>query len=379
MGAAQAASSTQGGHQLIAGFTAGVSGVVVGHPMDTAKVWLQHGRTVRLRSLADVRALYSGTCVPLLTVGTVSAAVFFVNDCLLRWQTGDGGTAGAPSAAQRFWAGLGAGLAISPGTCVSVRLKTMLQTLDRRLPLTELAALLHRAEGPPGFFRGWRAHAAVESCGRAVYFFSYDAVKTACMRAAAAGGLMPHVVHERQGQGQGQGRGQRQGWVGQNAAATQSLRAGPEAPIGVRILAGGLAGGLGWLVVYPLDVVRAQMMSQRAAAPRTSMELAPFARRPRPRPHPHRRPYVSAHTLPRPPYPAHTRFHWAAQRAASPQRLATRPRAAGHQARRASRPSCTARERSTRAAARRPSCAACRSHSFAACLWRQPFCPFTKG
>ena len=298
MAAAQAASSTQGGHQLIAGFAAGVSGVVVGHPMDTAKVWLQHGRTVRLRSLTDVRALYLGTCVPLLTVGTVSAAVFFVNDCLLRWQTGDGGTAGAPTAAQRFCAGLGAGLAISPGTCVSVRLKTMLQTLDRRLPLTELAALLHRAEGPPGFFRGWRAHAAVESCGRAVYFFSYDAVKTACMRAAAAGGLMPHVVHERQGQGQGQGRGQRQGWVGQDAAATQSLPAGPEAPIGVRILAGGLAGGLGWLVVYPLDVVRAQMMSQRAAAPRTSMELAPFAPRPRPRPHPHRRTYVSAHTLP---------------------------------------------------------------------------------
>ena len=380
MAAAQAASSTQSSHQLIAGFTAGVSGVVVGHPMDTAKVWLQHGRTVRLRSLADVRALYSGTCVPLLTVGTVSAAVFFVNDCLLRWQTGDGGTAGAPSAAQRFWAGLGAGLAISPGTCVSVRLKTMLQTLDRRLPLTELAALLHRAEGPPGFFRGWRAHAAVESCGRAVYFLSYDAVKTACMGAAAAGGLMPHVVHERQGQGQGQGRGQRQGWVGQDAAATQSLRAGPEAPIGVRILAGGLAGGLGWLVVYPLDVVRAQMMSQRAPAPRTSMELAPFARRPRPRPHPHRRTLRErTHPPPHPPYPAHTRFHWAAQRAASPQRLATRPRAAGHQARRASRPSCTARARSTRAAARRPSCAACRSHSFAACLWRQPFCPFTKG
>lgn len=309
MAAAQA-SSTQGGHQLIAGFTAGVSGVVVGHPMDTAKVWLQHGRTVRLRSLADVRALYSGTCVPLLTVGTVSAAVFFVNDCLLRWQTGDGGTAGAPTAAQRFWAGLGAGLAISPGTCVSVRLKTMLQTLDRRLPLTELAALLHRAEGPPGFFRGWRAHAAVESCGRAVYFFSYDAVKTACMRAAAAGGLMPHVVHERQGQGQGQGRGQRQGWVGQHAAATQSLRAGPETPIGVRILAGGLAGGLGWLVVYPLDVVRAQMMSQRAAAPRTSMELAPFAPRPRPRPHTHRRTLRERPPPPPPPsYPAHTPFH----------------------------------------------------------------------
>ena len=305
MAPAQAASSTQGGHQLIAGFTAGVSGVVVGHPMDTAKVWLQHGRTVRLRSLADVRALYSGTCVPLLTVGTVSAAVFFVNDCLLRWQTGDGGTAGAPSAAQRFWAGLGAGLAISPGTCVSVRLKTMLQTLDRRLPLTELAALLHRAEGPPGFFRGWRAHAAVESCGRAVYFFSYDAVKTACMRAAAAGGFLPHAVHERQAQGQGQGRRQMQGWVGQDAAATQSLRAGPEAPIGVRILAGGLAGGLGWLVVYPLDVVRAQMMSQCAAAPRTSMELAPFARRPRPRPHPHRRTlrertHPPPHTLPCP-------------------------------------------------------------------------------
>ena len=289
---------THGGHQLIAGFAAGVSGVVVGHPMDTAKVWLQHGRTVQLRSLADVRALYAGTCVPLLTVGTVSAAVFFINHCLLRWQTSDGGTAGAPSAAQRFWAGLGAGLAISPGTCVSVRLKTLLQTLDRRPPLAELAALLHRAEGPPGFFRGWRAHAAVESCGRAVYFFSYDAVKTACMRVAAAGGPMPHVAHERQGHGQGQGQGQ--GWAGQDAAAA-TLWAGAEAPLGVRILAGGLAGGLGWLVVYPLDVVRTQMMSQRAAAPRTLVELAPA---PLPA-HAHTQsdpPYVGAHTPP--PYPA---------------------------------------------------------------------------
>ena len=290
---AQAAPRLHSGHHLIAGFTAGVSGVVVGHPMDTAKVWLQHGRTVQLRSLADVRALYAGTWVPLLTVGTVSAAVFYVNSCLLRWQTGDGGTAGTPSAAQRFWAGLGAGLAISPGTCVSVRLKTLLQTLDRRPPLVELAALLHRAEGPPGFFRGWRAHAAVESCGRAVYFFSYDAVKTACMRAAAAGGHMPLVAYERQGQGQGQG----QGWAGQDAAAATPLWTGVEAPLGVRILAGGLAGGLGWLVVYPLDVVRAQMMSQRAAAPRPLMELAPA---PLPA-HAHAHsdpPYVSAHTLP---------------------------------------------------------------------------------
>ena len=269
---------THGGHQLIAGFAAGVSGVVVGHPMDTAKVWLQHGRTVQLRSLADVRALYAGTCVPLLTVGTVSAAVFFINHCLLRWQTSDGGTAGAPSAAQRFWAGLGAGLAISPGTCVSVRLKTLLQTLDRRPPLAELAALLHRAEGPPGFFRGWRAHAAVESCGRAVYFFSYEAVKTACMRAAVAGGHMPYVAHELQGQGQGQG-----------AAATtppRTPRAGAEAPLSVRVLAGGLAGGLGWLVVYPLDVVRAQMMSQRAAAPRTLREPASASSPPTPTPTP---------------------------------------------------------------------------------------------
>ena len=262
----QAASSrTYGGHQLIAGFTAGVSGVVVGHPMDTAKVWLQHGRTVRLRSLADVRALYAGTWVPLLTVGTVSAAVFFVNHHLLRWQTGDGGTAGAPSAVQRFWAGLGAGLAISPGTCVSVRLKTLLQTLDRRLALAELAALLHRAEGPPGFFRGWRAHAAVESCGRAVYFFSYDAVKAACMRAAVAGGLALPVAHE--GQARGQTRGQ--GCAGACAAITVPPRASwaEEAPLGVRILAGGLAGGLGWLLIYPFDVVRARMMSQRVAAP----------------------------------------------------------------------------------------------------------------
>ena len=58
VGAHQSETRLDGGRQLIAGFAAGASGVVVGHPMDTAKVWLQHGRAVSLRSFADVTALY---------------------------------------------------------------------------------------------------------------------------------------------------------------------------------------------------------------------------------------------------------------------------------------------------------------------------------
>ena len=246
-----------GGHQLVSGFVAGVSGVVVGHPMDTAKVWLQHGRSVPLRSVADVRALYAGTWVPLLTVGSVSAAVFFCNHRLLHWQTGGGGTgpSSSPTAPQRFWAGMGAGLAVSPATCVSQRLKTLLQTLGRtqtqRPPgsLLEVAAALHRTEGAVGFVRGWRAHTPVESCGRAVYFCSYDVVKSACMAVGAWSNLIAPREHGVPRPSQ------------------------PETPLGVRILAGGIAGGLGWLTVYPLDVVKARMMSQPPGAATYRSEL----------------------------------------------------------------------------------------------------------
>ena len=253
-----------GYHQLVSGFAAGVSGVIVGHPMDTAKVWLQHGRSVPLRSVADVRALYAGTWVPLLTVGSVSAAVFFANHRILHWQTGGGGpgTSGPPTASQRFWAGMGAGLAVSPATCVSQRLKTLLQTLGRtptQQPpggLLEVAIALHRTEGAVGFVRGWRAHTPVESCGRAVYFCSYDVVKSACMAVGARANLVAPREHA-------------------HAPRAEEMPppAQPETPLGVRILAGGIAGGLGWLTVYPLDVVKARMMSQPPGAATYRSEL----------------------------------------------------------------------------------------------------------
>ena len=148
---------------------------------------------------------------------------------------------------------MGAGLAVSPATCVSQRLKTLLQTLGRtqtqRPPgsLLEVAAALHRTEGAVGFVRGWRAHTPVESCGRAVYFCSYDVVKSACMAVGA--------------------------WANLISPRGQDARAQPETPLGVRILAGGLAGGLGWLTVYPLDVIKARMMSQPPGAATYRSEL----------------------------------------------------------------------------------------------------------
>ena len=271
VGAHQSETRLDGGRQLIAGFAAGASGVVVGHPMDTAKVWLQHGRAVSLRSFADVTALYAGTLVPLLTVGTVSAGVFFVNSRLLLLQTGDQASS-RPTAKQRFWAGLGAGLAISPGTCVSVRLKTLLQTVERRRSLPELAAALYAAEGPRGLFRGWRAHVVVEACGRAVYFGSYDAVKAVCTRASlatAAATPTPTTTSATAG-------------TTTVAAAMAAAGEAAPAPLGVRIFAGGLAGGLGWLVVYPFDVVKARMMSQPPGAPTFASELECARRQPQP-------------------------------------------------------------------------------------------------
>ena len=110
-----------------------------------------------------------------------------------------------------------------------------------RAPL-EVAAALHRTEGAVGFVRGWRAHTPVESCGRAVYFCSYDVVKSACMAVGAWANLIAPREHGVPPPSQ------------------------PETPLGVRILAGGIAGGLGWLTVYPLDVIKARMMSQPPGA-----------------------------------------------------------------------------------------------------------------
>eukprot|EP00934_Nitzschia_sp_Nitz4_P008063 Nitzschia sp. Nitz4//scaffold59_size112058//97828//98844//NITZ4_004127-RA/size112058-processed-gene-0.224-mRNA-1//-1//CDS//3329555177//8053//frame0 len=235
-------------HSAIAGYAAGMTGVLLGHPLDSLKVWIQtqtHGQNQHLQSssaqssrsfLQKVRAYYSGVTGPLLTVGLVQSVNFAIYDATRRFlyypdtisQTssddfdpnayrtqdplGNVAIAGFVS---------GAGLAILTSPLILIKTRQQVTGLGFREASLDALLCPHTKKWQlSATMAGIIPHLGAETLGRALYYAVYEYTKRE--------------------------------WL----TVKKEKNLGDELAIWERCVAAGGAGIACWAFIFPMDAVR---------------------------------------------------------------------------------------------------------------------------
>ena len=176
-------------NSFLAGWTAGVTGTLAGHPLDSLKVWVQTGATPRNQSssppkagvLSTLRRFYAGVSGPIVTVGMIQSINFAVYDSTRRYwyyhfdnpdaDPSDGSYLNNDSYTSIAVAGATAGAALSLITSPILQIKTKQQT---KRDMTFRKALSHTMRHPA---IGFGTHFLVETTNRSIYFCTYELCK----------------------------------------------------------------------------------------------------------------------------------------------------------------------------------------------------------
>lgn len=261
----------------IAGQIAGMVGLTLVHPLDTVKARLQaatvplatatttsvrgassagfgvvgtlwNGYGYQQRETAmcvarnllaqdGARGLYRGLTAPMLAYGAINAVAFATNASVRDAIEDRYGKEVASSTVAGAFSGALAGLTSSFVRGPAERLKTVQQVVDcesgRYRSALSTAMTLTREHGViKGIFTGTGATIAREIPQCAVYFLTYDTMKTACVHA----------------------------FCGANVDVRD---AAPSARAAAIVLAGGSAGAFQWLLTYPLDVTKSRIQAAK--------------------------------------------------------------------------------------------------------------------
>ena len=264
--------STSTYDHILAGQIAGMVGLALVHPLDTVKSRLQQGgatttsasaltssvssssaasasgsRRVRTQSAAmrvtrellkqdGARGLYRGLTAPMLAYGAINAVAFSTNSLARDALEDYFGHAFAQSVTGGMLSGAAAGLTSSFVRGPAERLKTVQQVVDcesgRFKSAYSTALTLTREHGVyRGLFTGTGATIAREIPQCAVYFLTYDVIKSKCVRALCGDVDIRDAPY---------------------TASAASI-----------VLAGGSAGAFQWLLTYPLDVTKSRIQAAR--------------------------------------------------------------------------------------------------------------------
>ncbi|KAF8722640.1 hypothetical protein AX14_009741 [Amanita brunnescens Koide BX004] len=223
---------------FVAGTLSGIAGLVIGHPFDTVKVRFQ-SPTIARQYTSTVHAfvsivreeslagLFKGITSPLLTAALLNGLAFSTYHFFLNVQRESNDS--MPTLTQVAIAGGLTGLigcvVVTPTELVKIRQQDQLVRTSTR----QIARQILRASGVPGFYRGIWATILRDFGGCAAYFVGYEAT-CRLFSGSAAKSSMP--------------------WY---------------APL----LAGGIAGVVGWAPTFPFDVVKTRMQGtpQRYTVP----------------------------------------------------------------------------------------------------------------
>ncbi|XP_062341662.1 solute carrier family 25 member 45 [Osmerus eperlanus] len=219
--------------EFAAGCISGGVGLAVGHPIDTMKVRLQTQSKykgildciTRTYSREGIHGFFKGMAFPVLTTGITNSVVFgsYSNalDYLTRSQRNERSKGNHASAAAVFTAGCFSGatqvLVTAPVDLVKVRLQTQTQKGGRYRGPVHCAAVILRADGLRGLFRGGFALALRDVPCYGLYFLPYEMT----CRALTESGKQPGTF--------------------------------------AVLMAGGLAGVVTWACATPMDVVKARL------------------------------------------------------------------------------------------------------------------------
>lgn len=220
---------------IVAGTAGGIAQVLVGQPFDTTKVRLQLAAPGTYSGPVDVakqliknegpRAFYKGTLTPLVGIGACVSVQFSVNQGMKRYYDGVNG-GGSMSYGQFFTSGAAAGFAngflVSPIEHVRIRLQTGAGGYHG--PVDAILGIL-REGGVSGLMKGLVPTLARETVGAGMYFLTYEALVGKYCR--------------------------------ENGVARSEVSPGRLCGYGA------CAGYAMWLSVYPVDVVKSKMQTDK--------------------------------------------------------------------------------------------------------------------
>jgi len=214
-----------------AGAAAGGVGIIVGQPFDTLKVRMQIAsgnhegvaKQASERGLKAIFSMYRGIVPPMMTSGFVSSLNFGGFE-LVRRSLHDR-SKGIDPLYVHWLAGCGGALPVTLITCPIVLVKIQQQSAHKSVSIINCVRELTREAGIRGLYRGFGLHALLEGYGRGWYMLAYETSKRAL-----------------------------------NADYASGKR--HDLPIEARMAAGAVAGVVGWLSIYPLDVLRSRINAQ---------------------------------------------------------------------------------------------------------------------
>lgn len=256
-GSAYSATSIRNG--LVAGYSAGICGIVVGHPLDSYKVLLQtsggsvSGSSRNPIQKRSIRALYAGMTGPLITVGALQSINFAIYDTVRRLlyqrqlrsenvpHIGDTHNDylyydNVSNVAVASFVASGSQTILSaPMSIVKTKQQIMVWGFRRAISETYHSGTNGKSSQPNvlrglrNFYKGYPLHLVVESFGRSVYMFTYEALKRKLAQSKCC-----------------------ETTSSSDRVSTQNLTV-PE-----RMVCASAAGMTSWTFIFPADVVRSR-------------------------------------------------------------------------------------------------------------------------
>ncbi|SCU86022.1 LADA_0D11716g1_1 [Lachancea dasiensis] len=236
---------------LTAGTAGGIAQVLVGQPFDTMKVRLQTSRTPttvatvvkNLVKNEGPRGFYKGTLTPLIGVGACVSCQFGVNEAMKRFFSGPKSNATTTLTLPQYYVcGFAGGVAnsflASPIEHVRIRLQTQV------------------VSGTAAEFKG-----------------PLDCIKKLAQAKVLMRGLVPTIMRESHGCGTY--------FLTYEALVSDQIKKGvarADIPAWKLCLFGALSGTALWLMVYPMDVVKSIMQTDKITCPTYGTNVYQVAR-----------------------------------------------------------------------------------------------------
>ncbi|KAF8888067.1 mitochondrial carrier domain-containing protein [Infundibulicybe gibba] len=238
---------------FIAGTIAGIAGLVAGFPFDTVKVRFQspgisgryHSTTHAIITIVREEkfvGLYKGIMSLLATAALLSGLIFASYRFFMKIQLDS--LDSIPSLYQVALAGVGSGIVSSIITAPTELIKIRQQLLLVPTSATQIALQIFRETGVRGLYRGMTA-TVLRECGYGAYFAAYEATLRYLAPASYTNKITSDhspIMSEAE--------------TGMNNLSWPSL-----------LVAGGIAGIVGWLVTFPFDVVKTRIQGSEPPRP----------------------------------------------------------------------------------------------------------------
>ncbi|KAJ9591718.1 hypothetical protein L9F63_001746 [Diploptera punctata] len=231
---------------FIAGWTAGVCGLIIGHPLDTMKVrqqTFQHPKVlgIFLQTLKyeGIHGFYKGMGFPLLAAGALNSVFFGVYGTCLRVLEKHNKSADTSHNANKgfniFLAGVVGGIATISVGCpvdlVKIQLQSQTGSQGHRRHIGPISIVVEilRKNGIRGLYKGGHTMIYRDSFSSGIYFWSYAEILTS--------------LKEKDDDDNGK-----------HALAV--------------VIAGGIAGVLSWASIMPLDLIKSRIQADDMANPK---------------------------------------------------------------------------------------------------------------